>query len=72
MSKTVEMMVTVTVEPPEGETLSDEKAIELAMSSVTQNHEVAFGRECVPGRYNRMTWAKGYAEVSEDDCKVIE
>jgi hypothetical protein len=67
--KTVTMQVTVTVEQPQGQELSDERATELAMSAVAQFHEVEFGRDSGPG-YNRISWAKIYAEVSEEDCEV--
>jgi hypothetical protein len=66
MSKTVQMTVTVTVEPPEGIEITKDRAIELAMSAVTQFHEVDCGP---PGR---IKWAKVYAEVSDNDCEVVE
>jgi hypothetical protein len=69
--KTVRMEVTVTVEPPKGQTLTDEKAIELAMSSVNQSHQVECGRDVGP-HHNLIAWAKVYAEVSDHDCEVIE
>ena len=67
--KTVTMQVTVTVEQPQGQELSDARATELAMSAVSQFHEVEFGRESGPG-YSRISWAKIYAEVLEEDCEV--
>lgn len=69
--KTVKMEVTVTVIPPKGQDLSDELAVELAMSAVTQSHEVECGRDIGPN-YNRIAWAKVYAEVLDDDCEVVE
>ncbi len=67
--KTVTMQVTVTVEQPQGQELSDERATELATTAVAQFHEVEFGRDSGPG-YNRISWARIYAEVSEEDCEV--
>lgn len=69
--KTVKMQVTVTVTPPKGQELSDERAVGLAMSAVTQSHEVECGRDIGP-TFNRTAWANVYAEVSDVDCEVIE
>lgn len=66
--KTVKMEVTVTVEAPQEQTLSDEQAVELAMSVVIQHQEVECGRDT----HNRIAWAKVYAEVSDADCEVVE
>jgi hypothetical protein len=70
MDRTIEMLVTVTVTPPEGIKLTDERAIELAMSSVTQFHEVECGRKQTETS-NTIAWAKVHAEVSDSDC-IIE
>jgi len=67
----VKMEVTVTVTPPKGQTLNTQQAIELAMSAVTQRHEVACGRD-IGENYDRTAWAEIYAEVSDSDCEVIE
>lgn len=62
----VKMEVTATVEPPEGVVLSEEEAIELAMGAVTQFQEIQCGRDVHP------IFAKVHAEVSEDDCEIIQ
>jgi hypothetical protein len=69
--KTVKMEVTVTLTPPLGHDLSDDRAIELAMSAVTQSIEVDCGRD-IGATFNRIAWAKVHADVSDRDCEVIE
>lgn len=71
MTKTIRMEVTVTVEPPRGHEISNEEAISLAMSSVTQSHQVECGRDRGPD-HDLIAWAKVYAEVSDVDCEVVE
>ena len=64
MKYEVEMTVIVQVEPPEGIEISSDRAIELAMTSVTQFHEV----DCGPT--GKIKWAKVYAEVCDQDCEA--
>ena len=66
--KTVKMEVMVTVTPPNGHSVSDELAVELAMQSVTQIQHVEYGRNSD----NQIEWANLYSEVSDTDCEVIE
>ena len=64
---TVLMKVTTTIEfPPEARDTSDKMAIELAMTAVSQLHEV----DCGP--VGKIVWAKVYSEVSDDECEVVE
>ncbi len=59
----VTMTVYVTVEfPDKAHDTSKERAVELAMSAVTQYHQV----DCGP--VGRIVWADVYAEVSDDNC----
>lgn len=69
--KIVRMEVNVTVIPPEDSSMSDSEAINAAMATVSQRMEREFGRDIGPN-HNMIAWAKLYAEVSENDCEVIE
>jgi hypothetical protein len=67
VEKTVRMEVLATVTfPPGAPDTSDDMAIQMAMSAVTQSHEV----DC--GLQDKVLWAKVYAEISDDDCVVNE
>ena len=71
MKVTVEMTVTVTVEPPAGQSPDDEAIKDMAMSAVSQFHEVECGRGVGPHE-NAIAWAKVYAEVTEEECEIVE
>jgi hypothetical protein len=67
IEKTVRMTVTAKVTfPSEAPDTSDDMAIDMAMSAVTQFHEV----DC--GVVERVLWAEVFADVSDDDCEVLE
>lgn len=61
-SYVVRMEVTVTVEPEKNVALTTEQIKEAAMQAVDQNCST----ECDCG------WVRLYAEVSENDCEIIE
>ncbi len=71
----VEMSVVATVRIPCGpgyaSETDDERVLDYAMSSITQRHEVACGRYS-DGRSNQIAFAGVFAEVSDDDCEIIE
>ena len=65
--KTVQMTVTATVEfPDDAPDTSDEMAMQLAMSAVTQFHEV----DC--GEHSHVIWARIFADVTDNECEVME
>jgi len=67
IEKTVRMTVTAKVTfPSEAPDTSDDMAMDMAMSAVTQFHEV----DC--GEHSRVLWAEVFADVSDDDCEIVE
>ena len=61
-SYTVCMEVTVTVEPENGKAMTTEQIKDAAMQAVDQNCSTEL--DC--------GWVRLYAEVSEDNCEILE
>ena len=69
--RTVQMTVTAVVTLPDNQPAVEDVVKSMAMSAITQHHEVACGRDVGPN-YDRTAWADVYAEVSDTDCEIIE
>jgi len=63
----IDVLAHVRVEVPVGVQVTADRAVELAMSAVTQFHEVDCGDSVGPIR-----WAGIHAEVEDNECVVIE
>jgi len=63
----IDVVAHVRVEVPVGVEVNSDRAVELAMSAVTQFHEVDCGDSV-----GRIRWAGIHADVEDSECEVIE
>lgn len=66
----VQMQIVVTVESPDARELDRETVVSCAMSAVSQNYERHVGQD--HNVVNSCPWAKCHAEVTDNDCEIIE